>query len=308
MREEGAKHRDKLVGALADGQYGVVCREQLLAAGLSNGAIGRAADAGRLRPVFRGVYAVGHVALRREGWWKAALLACGPDAALSHRTAATIWGLLAGPALPVDVITLAAKGRKHSRITTHRTPLHPLDALVIDDLRVTTPSRTLADLAAVLTGHALREAVERAQDLRRFDPADLRATLARAGRRPRRLLDLLTLLSPDHDNARSHLERLFLALTRAAKLPRPEINEPIGGRRRDFAWPDHRLVVETDGYLYHVSREAKRRDNRRDRELTARGWRPVRFTYEEVAFEPAEVAAELAGLLTPTGPATRPAR
>jgi very-short-patch-repair endonuclease len=308
MREEGAKHRDTLVGALADGQYGVVCREQLLAAGLSNGAIGRAADAGRLRPVFRGVYAVGHVALRREGWWMAALLACGPDAALSHRSAAIVWGFLAGPALPVDVTTTSGKGRRHSRITTHRTPLHPLDALVIDDLRVTTPSRTIVDLAAVLQGRALREAVERAQDVRRFDPRDIGATMSRAARRPRRLLDLLALMSPDQDNARSHLERLFLSLTRAAKLPRPTPNHEIGGRRRDFAWPDNRLVVETDGYRYHSSREAKRRDNRRDRQLTALGWRPVRFTYEEITFEPAHVAAELAGLLGTTGPAGRSAR
>jgi very-short-patch-repair endonuclease len=115
-------------------------------------------------------------------------------------------------------------------------------------------------------------------------------------------------MAPDKDNARSHLERLFLALTRTARLPGPAINEQIGGRSRDFAWPAHRLVVETDGYRYHASRETKRRDNRRDRQLTALGWRPVRFTYEEVALEPAEVAADLAGLLGATGPAARSAR
>jgi very-short-patch-repair endonuclease len=307
MREEGAKHRDQLVGALADRQHGVVSREQLLAAGLTHSAIGRAADAGRLRRVFRGVYAVGHVALRREGWWMAALLGCGEGAALSHRSAATVWGFLAGPVLPIDVTTASARGRKHAQITTHRTSLHPLDALLIDDLRVTTPSRTIVDLASMLRGRALREVVERAQDVRRFDPEDLHGTLARAGRRRgnRRLEDLVKLMAPDNDNARSHLERLFLALTRAAKVPRPVINEQIGGRSRDFAWPDHRLAVETDGHRYHSSREAKRRDNRRDRELTALGWRPVRFTYEEIAFEPAEVAAELAGLLRATGPAAR---
>jgi threonine/homoserine/homoserine lactone efflux protein len=85
MRDEGANHRDHRVGALADGQHGVVSRHQLLTAGVGRGAIARAVDAGRLRPVFRGVYAVGHVALRREGWWLAALLACGNGAALSHR-------------------------------------------------------------------------------------------------------------------------------------------------------------------------------------------------------------------------------
>jgi very-short-patch-repair endonuclease len=299
MGTQGAARRDRVVGALADRQHGVVARQQLLAVGQTPRVIRRAVEAGRLRPVFRGVYAVGHVALRREGWWMAALLACGPDAALSHRTAATLWRLRTDPSLPVDVTTSTGHGRKHARITTHRTRLHPLDAVVIDDLRVTTPSRTIVDLAATLTGRPLRELVERAQDLRRFDRDDLRAALARAPRRPGtgRLEDLIALVSPDADNARSHLERLFLLLVRRARLPRPIPNHEIAGRARDFVWPEKRLVVETDGYRYHSSRQARRRDNRRDRELTAGGWRPVRFTYEEIAFEPDDVARELAGLL-----------
>jgi very-short-patch-repair endonuclease len=299
MGTQSATRRDRVVGALADRQHGVVARHQLLAAGQTPRVIRRAVEAGRLRPVFRSVYAVGHVALRREGWWMAALLACGPDAALSHRTAATLWGLRTDAPLPVDVTTSTAHGRKHARITTHRTRLHPLDALVIDDLRVTTASRAIVDLAATLTGRPLRELVERAQDQRRFDPRDIEATIARAGRPPgtRRIEDLIALMSPDKDNARSHLERLCLRLVRAARLPRPMANREVAGRARDFVWPAERLVVETDGYRYHSSRQAKRRDNRRDRELTSRGWRPVRFTYEEIAFEPAEVARELAALL-----------
>jgi very-short-patch-repair endonuclease len=229
----------------------------------------------------------------------AALLACGEGSALSHRTAAQAWGLTTGPTLPIDVTTSTDHGRKHRQITTHRMLLAPFDALVRDNLRLTTPSRTIVDLAATLRGRALRDVVERAQDLRRFDPNDIRETLARAPRRrgTRRLHDLITVLAPDKDNARSHLERLFLALTRRARLPKPATNLEIAGRRRDFAWPVERLVVETDGYRYHSSPTAKRRDHRRDRELTALGWRPVRFTYEEVAFEPSMVGEELAQLL-----------
>ena len=287
-----------MVGALADRQHGVVSREQLLAAGLGRGTIARSVEAGRLRRVFRGVYAVGHVALSRQAWWMAALLACGPDAALSHRTAATLWRLRSDAPLPIDITTSTSHGRKHARLTTHRTSVHPLDALVIDGLRVTTPSRTIVDLASTLTGRALRDLVERAQDLRRFDRDDLEAALARASRQAgtRRLADLIALMSPDTDNARSHLERLFLRLARRAGLPRPIANHEIAGRARDFVWPEKRLVVETDGYRYHSSKEARRRDNHRDRELTARGWRPVRFTFEEIAFQRDEVARELEGL------------
>jgi very-short-patch-repair endonuclease len=299
MRAEGTTQRDRVVGSFADRQHGVVTRAQLLAAGLTAAAVSRSVAAGRLRLVFRGVYAVGHLALRREGWWMAALLTCGESATLSHRTAATIWQLRTDPILPIDVITATGHGRKHARITTHRTRLYAFDALVIDGLRVTTPSRTIVDLAAMLEGRALRDVVERAQDLRRFDPEDLHATLSRLPRRKgtRRLADLLSLLQPDEDNARSDLERLFLALTRRARLPKPVANHRIADRARDFAWPEQRLVVETDGYRYHSTRWARRRDNRRDRELTALGWRPVRFTFEEIAFEPAAVANELAGLL-----------
>jgi hypothetical protein len=87
--------------------------------------IRRGVEAGRLRLVFRGVYAVGHLALRREGWWMAALLACGEGAALSHRTAAMAWGLQTGPTLPIDVTTSTDHGRKHRQIATHRMLLAP---------------------------------------------------------------------------------------------------------------------------------------------------------------------------------------
>jgi very-short-patch-repair endonuclease len=299
MGGQSTTDRDLVVGALADRQHGVLTRAQLLATGQTARVIERAVDAGRLRPVFRGVYAAGHVALRREGWWLAALLACGEGAALSHRTAAAVWNFHTSPAFPIDVTTSTNHGRKHPRITTHRTPLHPLDALIIDGLRVTTPSRTLVDLAAILKGRALREVVERAQDLRRFEPQDIRATLARAPRRngTRTLADLIALIQPDKDNARSHLERLFFALVRRAKLPRPAANHEIAGRARDFVWLEQRLVVETDGYRYDSTRQARRRDNRRDRQLTALGWRPGRFTHEEIAFEASEVAGELGALL-----------
>jgi very-short-patch-repair endonuclease len=305
MRVQGSEHRDQVVGALADRQYGVVTREQLLAAGVARGAIARGVETGRLRAVFRGVYAVGHVALSREAWWMAALLVCGPDAALSRRTVATLWGLRTDAPLPIEVTTSTGRGRKHARITTLRTRLHPVDALVIDGLRVTTPARTIVDLASTLTGRALREVVERAQDLGRFDPGDIEATMARAPRRAgrRRLEELIALMSPDADKARSHLERLFLPLTRLAGLPKPMPNHEIAGRARDFVWPEERLVVETDGYRYHASRRARRRDNRRDRELTSLGWRPVRFTYEEIAFEPSQVAREL-GRLFRVAPST----
>jgi very-short-patch-repair endonuclease len=111
------------------------------------------------------------------------------------------------------------------------------------------------------------------------------------------LRDLVHLHAKDAAGARTHLERLFARLVRAAALPRPEVNLLVAGAERDFVWPARRLVVEVDGYAYHSSRGAKQRDHRRDRALTALGWRPVRFTYEDVAFEPAGVVQDLKRLL-----------
>jgi very-short-patch-repair endonuclease len=288
-----------IIGGIADRQQGVVARAQLLAAGLSSDVIGRAVRSGLLRPVFRGVYAVGHTALRREGWWMAGLLTCGDGATLSHFTAGTFWRLLHHPTRPIHVIVPASRGRKQRGIEPHRSRLHPAEVVRSDGLRVATPARTIVDLSSVLTPPSLRELVERAQDLRRFNPREIAASIERVPKRrgARELATLLQLLQPDAENARSYLERLFLPIVRRAKLPRPEVNVPIAGKRRDFVWREQRLVVETDGYRFHSSRAAMQRDRQRDRELTALGWRPARFTYEEVAFERARVGVELATLL-----------
>ncbi len=299
MRPKGPNHRDRRVGEIADRQHGVVARWQLIAAGLSHRTISRALAAGRLRPLFRGVYAVGHAVVSQDGWCQAALLACGDEAVLGHHTAAMKWGLRHDDLFPLSVIVPGDRGRKHDGIRARRVKLDRRDWVVFDGLRVTTPSRTVVDMAAELSPREMRRLVERAQDHKRFDPTRIKAVLERnphrSGRRP--LLHLIALLQPDQDGARSYLERLFLKLIRKARLPRPEVNQVIEGRERDFVWPQQRLVIEVDGYAFHSSKQAIARDKKRDRELTAALWRPARFTYEEVAFEPDVTAAELKELL-----------
>lgn len=229
----------------------------------------------------------------------AALIAGGDGAVLSHTSAAAKWRLLAPPTFPIHVTVTGDRGRNQPRISAHRMRLAPTEVAVVDGLRVTTPARAIVDVAATTSPRALREIVERAQDLRRFRPNAIRECLASRPRRPgvRCLRDLLRLMEPDADGARSYLEQLFSRIIRVAGLPRPEVNVTVRGGRRDFVWPDHRLVVEVDGYRWHSSRAAMRRDRYRDRELTAAGWRAVRFTYEDVAFDAAQVAGELAALL-----------
>jgi very-short-patch-repair endonuclease len=306
MRGKRTNHRDRTVGEIADGQHGVVSRAQLLDAGIGDDSIDRSVSADRLRVVFRGVYAVGHSALTREAWWKAALLACGKPAVLSHHSAAQLWRMQRGDPFPISVIVRTRSGRRHGRINSRRMRLQPGEWMRFDGLRVTTPARTIIDLAGELGPRQLRRLVEQAQDLRRFDAAEIRQVLTLHPRRPggRALLDLIRLMEPDADGARSHLERLFVPLARRAGLQKPEVNVEIEGRRRDFVWRDSRLVVEVDGYAYHSSRRAMRRDRERDRRLTIAGWRPARFTFEEVALEPTATAQELSSLAT--APTRRP--
>ncbi len=299
MHAQSPKHRHWVIGERADHQHGVVARRQLLAAGLTRETIQVALEAGRLRRLVRGVYAVGHAVVSPDGWRQAALLACGDDAVLSHRTACAKWDLRRADLFPISVTVPGDHGRRHDNIDTRRGKLDRRDWVIFDGLRVTTPARTIVDVAGELRGTEMRRLVERAQDLHRFDPNRIQDVLERNPRRPgtKPLLTLIALLQRDRDGARSHLERLFLQLVRKARLPLPEVNATIEGRQRDFVWRDQRLVIEVDGYAWHSSRAAIRRDKARDRELTAALWRPARFTYEDVAFEPEETASELRELL-----------
>lgn len=294
MPRKGPNQLDRLVAERGDRQFGVVSREELLAA-LAEEAVDQAVAKLRLRPLFAGVYAVGHTAIRREGWWLAALKACGEGATLGGRSAGQYWRLCRGPLLPIAVYVPGDRGRKKDRIPTRRAVLDRTEVLRRDGLRVTTPSRTIVDLHAARGPRQRRELIEHAQDLGRFDAEAVRGCLALHSRQPGRgpLLDFLELLERREDGTRSHLERLFLPLARRGGMERPLVNERVEGRERDFVWPARRLVVEVDGHAFHSSRAAIRRDKARDRELIAARWLPARFTYEDVAFEPAGVVAEL---------------
>jgi hypothetical protein len=265
----------------------------LRALGLGDGAIkGRVAN-GQLHRLHRGVYAVGHARLSREGRWLAAVLACGPGAALSHRSAAALWELRQSAAARIDVTVPRVSGvRSSGRILVHR-PNRSTAVTVRDRIPVTTPMQTLADLAELVTEPGLERALEAAEGLRLLD---LRALQALDGRGARRA----AALAATHDattTVRSSLEARFLELCHAHGLPRPLVNARIEGVEVDFAWPAQMLIVETDGHRHHGTRAAFERDRARDARLTALGWRVVRITDRRLRDEPDSVAALLRALL-----------
>ena len=163
---------DAVIAALAERQHGVVARRQLVALGLSRREIERRIEQGRLHLLHAGVYAVGHRVLSPHGRWMAAVLAAGPDAVLSHRSAAALWGLRATSRTRIEVTA--------PRDLRPRKGLHPHCAVLPDDERtihqgipVTTPARTLLDLAGVLERQALDRALDEAEALRLPGPAAL---------------------------------------------------------------------------------------------------------------------------------------
>jgi very-short-patch-repair endonuclease len=293
MREESDSQTvlatgDAAVAEVALRQHGVVSLAQLRAAGLGAGAIKWRARRGRLHPVHRGVYAVGHARLTPYGRLWAASLAF-PAAALSHRSAAAAWDLCAVPGR-LDVSTTAGS-RSVKGVRVHRVKV--LETARVDGLPVTTVARTFADLAA--TEASVVRLLARAEQLRILDVAALPAGGVAGCRRLRAGLDELGLRGGDA--TRSELEERFLELVAARGLPRPAINQIVHGYECDFVWRRRRVVVETDGAATHLTAAGFEGDRRRDAILTAAGWRVVRFTWRQVTREPDAVAGVVARVL-----------
>lgn len=280
---------------LAELQHGVVAREQLHELGLSRRKVQGRLEAGWLRPVHRGVYAVGRNRLTRHGRWMAAVLACGDQALLSHRSAAELWRLVDPIDGPVH-ISVGRNGRGCRRgIRIHRT--HSLTAEARRErerIPVTSVERTLLDLAATGSEGQLRLALESAVHRGRIDVGTLAALLDRArGRRGTGRLRALLATHRPLPETRSPLERRFLRLLREGGIPAPAVDVPLLSYEVDCLWHQHRLVVEIDGYEHHRDRTTFERDRERDVALSLGGYRVLRFTHRRIEERPASVIAAM---------------
>ena len=295
---------DRALADLASRQHGIVTLAQLRSFGLGPSAVRNRAATGRLHRVHRGVYAVGHPVLGIEGRWLAAVLACGPDAVLSHCSAAALWGLRPTARTAIDVTAPGRPGSGRRGIDAHSAAtVVPADRTTARGIPCTTVARTLLDLAESLDRRGLERAFDQAEVLHVLDLLALQDVLDRAaGRRGAALLaSVLAEHRPGDTLTRSELEERFFAICRTAGIPSPRVNVPVGEADRavevDFCWPDHRLIVETDGHATHGTRTAFERDRSRDRRLLVAGWRVARFTWRQVTREPAEVADTLRALM-----------
>jgi hypothetical protein len=263
----GKVAKDLRIAHLAGSQHGVVSRSQLAALGLTKREIDRRLAVARLQPLHRGVYAVGHRALTVEGRWMAAVLACGANAVLSHATAAAAWDLLPAGGGAIHVTVPGDPGRARRRgVRVHRSAtIEPFDTTNHRGLPVTTPVRTVLDVAATLNGRRLEQTLDRADRL--LDFAELQRRLEAHPTRPGApsLRAVSSRYTVGSIATRSELEECFLRLCDDHGLPRPEVNSSFAA------------------------------DRERDVALKLAGWAVLRFAYEHVTGRARWVAAAIRG-------------
>jgi hypothetical protein len=295
MAPKKLEARDKQAWMRAQQQHGVITRHQLQLLGYSGTAIKHRLAKGRLHRIYAGVYAVGWPQLTREGRWMAAVLACGPEAALSHHSAAALWGFGREWARGIDVsVRRECYLRRRGIRPSSRPSLPATDVVTHRGIPVTSPARTIVDIAIDLSPNRLERAVNEADKLDLIDAEEFGLGLDRFAGEPgvrglRRLLDPYTFRLSDSD-----LEIFFRPIARAAGLPPPLSKQPVNGFEVDFFWPDLGLVVETDGLRYHRTPSEQARDRLRDQTHTAASLTPLRFTHYQMAHEREHVRQVLA--------------
>jgi very-short-patch-repair endonuclease len=291
---------DELIALIADGQRGRVSRGQLRAAGVHRRSIDRRIASGHLIPLHPGVYAVGHTAEIELADETAAVLACGLAALLSHHSATTLWEIRTGQARPIHITLIDGRqtGRPHGVIVHRSRTVTELDIRVHKGLPVTSPARTLLDIAATLPDRDLERALGEALVRRLVTEGDLARVMRAAGGHP----GVCRLMRLSAEYARvsvteSEAEERMLAVLRGAGLSPPKTRRYVLGYRVDFLWPEQRLVVEVDGYRFHSTPQAFERDRRRDAELKLAGYTVIRITWRWLTDEPDKVIASIATAL-----------
>ena len=287
---------DSIIGALAARQHGSVGRWQLLARGLSRDQIDWRIRSGRLIPVHRGIYLVGHTATAPLAYEAAAILAFRGQATISHRSAAKLHGLLPWPPKAACWVTTPRGDSDRPGLIVRKATLDPSDITSIERIKTTTAARAILDCAAILPpdeDYRLETMCAEGHSKRAKLPA-LRDQIERNPGKPG-VVRLATLLDRHTGPVRSkrELERRLLKLVRATDLPHPEVNAWLEGKERDLVWRELRVVVETDSYAFHGDPATWAKDIGKTNELQLLGYVVLRFTWFDVTERPTWVIGEI---------------
>ncbi len=283
---------------LARGQNGAIEGAQLRAAGLTRSAIRARVSRGRLVRVFPDVYIAGDPKLMPLALPAAALLSVGPDALLSHRSAAAIWDLAEADPETVEVTVVARHPRPRQGVRIHRVKrLDPRDATTRSNLRVTSLARTVLDFASQASSSERHHAFAEARAKHRLTDPALHKALDRLPTNHPGAAIVRAMLATGDTYDRSKAERIMRKLCRQAQLPQPLVNRPLHGFLVDFLWPNENLILEIDGHGTHGTRQAFENDRRRDQVHAANGYVVIRVTWEQLQNEPLAVIARIAQAL-----------
>jgi very-short-patch-repair endonuclease len=291
------------LAALAERQHGAVARCQLLESGWSEEEIEWRQRSGRLHRLHAGVYLVGHRLIRREGRWMAAVLASGPDAVLSHYSAAALWRLRPTQRTTIDV-TVPHATRSSQLIRRHVSRVPPDERTVKEGIPVTAAARTILDLAATEPLDVVKALLREMEFRELWDSLSLWDLVERyPGRRGIRKVRAALEGVKDEPSGerRSPLEERFAPFLRQHHLPLCRFNDPIIVENKTFQvdchWPQLGQIVELDGWQGHKSRTAFREDRARDRKLGVAGYTVTHLTWNQLDDEPQEIASDLRILL-----------
>jgi len=286
---------DRRIASLGARQHGLLTRAQAVRAGATRSMIHGRLTSGRWERLHPGVYRLAGV----PGSWRqslmAACLSAGGEAVVSHRAAAALW-LLPGFVEGVIELTLLHQRARHNGFIVHRVSSLPrADVVVIDEIPVTSPARTLIDLASVTREHVLEEALDDVLRRKLVKLARLRRRIDELGGRGRRGIPLIRSLVEARARGGAVPDRVFetrlLRLIRDGGLPKPVLQYEVRTGERliaviDFAFPDASVAVEAEGYRWHSGRARWERDLARRNVLAAQGWRVVHVTWNDLKYRP----------------------
>jgi very-short-patch-repair endonuclease len=293
--------RDERIAAVAAFQRGRVARRQLDAIGISSASVTWLVRRARLFRSFRGVFVVGHNASVELAAETEALLSVRPGAALSHWSAAALLGLWTPRPDPIEVVVDTWAAATNPGVAVHRSRiLESRDIWIRKGLPVTSPSRTMLDIALSATDRQLEIAFDRGISEVILKPSHVRDVLNRAGGHAgrARLTGLLERERGASTMTRSEGEEAMLALCRQAGLPEPQLNAKFGVWELDFYWPQARFVLEVDSYKYHSSRYRFERDRRKDNALRRADIEVMRIVRREIKDRSYSLVADVAQALT----------
>jgi very-short-patch-repair endonuclease len=293
---------DRIV-AIAAGQHGTISRTQCAEAGLAEMEISRMVRSGELETVYRRVYHVPSFPRTADSGTMSALLAAGGGdvAAISHHSAALHWRMVLDRPL-AEAHVISDRQSRVAGVRCHRLRLFADELTSLRGIRVTTPLRTLLDLAGTSDSRELEQAHAWVERQGRTPRDAVWSMLRRHPYAPGSGLLRRLLLELDTSNSaplflRSQAEAEARAMFREAGLPEPLSNQWIVGLEVDFLWPALMLVMEADGLRFHSSPQAVQRDRDRDSILVAAGYQVIRFTWHQLRQQRSRTLATIAAAI-----------